>query len=137
MELNNGADETTLSTHLRAALPAPTLPAGFRSRLLTRMATTEDPAQARMALEQDWQKAQAALRRQSVHLRWQTLLWLLGGAFAAGALTVAIMPWVAGHYGAHWARWVPMAVAGFGLLASWVGDPRLRRYLGNINFFGA
>ena len=138
MELNDDTDgRTTLDEGLRSALHAPVLPAGFRDRLLSRMAIGSAQLPARAALEQDWQRAQVRLREESVQLRWRTLLWLLGGAFAAGAVTLAVVPWVATHWGGRWSVWVPAGVASLGLVASWMGDPRVRRWLGSSGFFGA
>jgi hypothetical protein len=124
MELNESktAEEQRLDTALRRALPPPALPEHFRARLLIRLASTPLDAEItesrRASLEADWQRARRALERESVRLRWQTLLLLVGGAFTAGAVTVAVMPWVAEHYGTQWSRWVPIAVASLGLLAS-------------------
>jgi hypothetical protein len=130
MELNERHPdaERELDAALRRALSPPPLPAHFRARLLTRLASTpvgtEVTDAVRASLEQDWRRAQRALERESVRLRWQTLVLVIGGAFTAGAVTVAIMPWVAAHYGTQWSRWVPIAVASLGLLASgWVRRP--------------
>ena len=138
MELNDDTDgQGRLEEGLRSAVRGPALPIGFRDRLLSRMAIESLQSPARDALEHDWQLAQAQLRDESVQLRWRTLLWLLGGAFAAGAVTLAAVPWVATHLGGRWSVWVPVGVASFGLVASWAGDPRVRRWLAGSGFFGA
>ena len=133
MELKNSdASDAALDALLRRSLAAPALPVEFRSRLLTRMVSQSVDAEARAALEQEWHQTQERLLAESIQLRRQTLLWLLGGAFAAGAITMAAMPWVTAHFGARWSVWVPVAVAALGLVASWVGDPRVRRALASI-----
>jgi hypothetical protein len=143
MELNTPPVDgpRRLETALRQALPPPAVPAQFRARLLTRLASEsssgEVSAAMRAALEQEWRRAQLALEHESVRLRWQTLTWLIGGAFAAGAVTMAAMPWVAEHYGSHWSRWVPVGVAALGLVASGWFDPRLRRVLAQWGILGA
>jgi hypothetical protein len=138
MELNDGsAVQNTEAADLRSILRPPVLPEGFRDRLLSRMAIESLQSPARDVLEQDWQIAQARLRAESVELRWRTLLWLLGGAFAAGAVTLAAVPWVATHLGGRWSIWVPVGVASLGLVVSWAGDPRVRRWLASGGIFGA
>jgi uncharacterized membrane protein YraQ (UPF0718 family) len=133
MELKSvEASEEALDALLRRSIVSPALPGDFRSRLLTRMVSEPVDVRAREALEQEWRQTQARLLAESVQLRRQTLLWLLGGAFAAGAITMAAMPWVSAHFGARWSVWVPVAVATLGLVASWVGDPRVRRLLATI-----
>ena len=133
MELKSvEASEAALDALLRRSIVSPALPGDFRSRLLTRMVSEPVDVRAREALEQEWRQTQARLLAESVQLRRQTLLWLLGGAFAAGAITMAAMPWVSAHFGARWSVWVPGAVATLGLVASWVGDPRVRRLLATI-----
>ncbi|MEI6458473.1 MAG: hypothetical protein WCP04_06030 [Pseudomonadota bacterium] len=138
MELN-AADSADRALHraLREALRPPVLPTDFRAQLRRQLVMQSASMQQQVVLQQEWQCTQARLRAESVQLRWQTLLWLLGGAFAAGAVTMAVMPWVASHYGARWSYGVPVAVATLGLVASWVGDPRVRRLLAQSGFFGA
>jgi hypothetical protein len=138
MELNDGSSvQNTHAADVRNILRPPVLPAGFRDRLLSRMAIESLQSPVRDDLEQDWQLAQARLRAESVQLRWRTLVWLLGGAFAAGAVTLAAVPWVATHLGGRWSIWVPVGVASLGLVASWAGDPRVRRWLASSGVFGA
>jgi len=133
MELRNtDSSDAALEAHLRRSLASPALPHEFRSRLLTRMLSEPVDAQAQAALEQEWRQTQERLLAESIQLRWQTFLCLLGGAFAAGAITMVAMPWVTAHFGARWSVWVPVAVATLGLVASWVGDPRVRRALASI-----
>ncbi len=142
MDLKTPSNEATgLDSALRQALSPPPLPTQFRARLLTRLANEPMSAEAydamRATLEQEWRRAQRALQAESVQLRWQTLLWLIGGAFAAGAVTAAAMPWVAQHYGTQWSHWVPVGVAALGLGASGWADPRVRRVLAQWGVPGA
>lgn len=105
----------------------PGVPHGFRARLLTRMAAeSADPAALRAQVENEWRRGQERLRRELIALRWQTLVVLLGVAFAAGAVVMAGMPWVEARFGGSVAREVPVAVAGLGLVASWARAPLAR-----------
>ena len=79
MELKNtDLSDAALEAHLRRSLASPALPNEFRSRLLTRMVSEPVDAQARAALEQEWRRTQERLLAESIQLRRQTLLWLLG-----------------------------------------------------------
>jgi hypothetical protein len=132
MAVNERSNETlSAEAALRNALAPPSLPADFRAKTLMRLAAEEgrDAEAQRQAVEAEWQQLQEQLRQESVVLRWRTLVGLLGGAFAAGATVMAVMPWVTAHWGDGVARWIPVGVAATGLLVSWARVPEVRRWL--------
>jgi hypothetical protein len=105
-EPSAGALDRALDAALEHTLVAPDLPAGFHARLqvaLTRGAAEDVDgltfAQLRQRLEREQQQRLAGLQQGYLRLRRRTLAALVGGAFAAGAAAVLVMPWLASHIG--------------------------------------
>jgi hypothetical protein len=90
-----------LDQALARILQVPALPAGFRVRLSAALARSAevDLATRRLMLERERRELQAGLRTDSVRLRWQTLAYLIGGAFAAGATVAIGVPWLRDAFG--------------------------------------
>jgi len=84
--MNTTPEDDSLDQALTRALALPPLPAGFRTRLraaLTRVGDT-DLATRRRLLEREHDEQMLRLQSDSVRLRWRTVGYLVGGAFAAG-----------------------------------------------------
>lgn len=122
---NSKPDDEALDQALSRALAPPALPAGFRARLLaalTRVGDT-DLATRRSMLEREHRELLQVLHSDSVRLRWRTIVYLVGGAFAAGIAVAVAMPWIRATFGAESDLIMLLAWAGFGLLVggvSWV-----------------
>jgi hypothetical protein len=98
-DLNRDAVHATL---VRALAP-PALPDGFRQRLVAALAREpgEALARRRLALERERREQLAALARDSVRLKLQTLGALVGGAFVAGVATALALPWIHATFAPH------------------------------------
>jgi hypothetical protein len=107
-----------LDQALARILPVPTLPAGFRLRFSAALARSAevDLATRRLMLERERREQLAGLQTDSVRLRWQTLAYLIGGAFAAGATVAIGVPWLREAFGADAIMAVPMIGAAAGLI---------------------
>jgi hypothetical protein len=122
---NSKPDDEALDQALARALAPPALPTGFRERLLaalTRVGDT-DLATRRSMLEREHRELLQVLHSDSIRLRWRTIGYLVGGAFAAGIAVAVAMPWIRATFGAESDLIMLLAWAGFGLLAggvSWV-----------------
>jgi hypothetical protein len=122
---NSKPDDEALDQALARALAPPALPTGFRERLLaalTRVGDT-DLATRRSMLEREHRELLQVLHSDSIRLRWRTIGYLVGGAFAAGIAVAVAMPWIRATFGAESDLIKLLAWAGFGLLVggvSWV-----------------
>jgi hypothetical protein len=122
---NSKPDDEALDQALARALAPPALPTGFRERLLaalTRVGDT-DLATRRSMLEREHRELLQVLHSDSIRLRWRTVGYLVGGAFAAGIAVAVAMPWIRATFGAESDLIMLLAWAGFGLLVggvSWV-----------------
>jgi len=118
-------DDAALDQALSRALSPPELPAGFRTRLfaaLTRVDAT-DLAARRSLLEREHRELLQVLQSDSVRLRWRTISYLVGGAFAAGVAVAIGMPWIRATFGPGSDLAMLLIWVGFGLLVggiSWV-----------------
>jgi hypothetical protein len=120
---NSKPDDEALDQALARALAPPALPAGFRARLLaalTRVGDT-DLATRRSMLEREHRELLQVLHSDSIRLRWRTIGYLLGGAFAAGIAVAVGMPWIRATFGAESDLIMLLAWAGFGLLVGGIG----------------
>jgi hypothetical protein len=122
-----------LDAALAQSLVAPTVPAGFRARLMAaveRQGSVDIPA-SRMALAAEHARQLADLKSGYVSLQRRTLGTMIGAAFATGALVAVAMPWIREQFGDVGLFAVPMAGATVGIVigaASWLrrtGLPRL------------
>lgn len=94
--------EQRLDAAVSKALEAPPLPAGFRSRLNAAMARSREPAGLQTLstrLEREHRQVLAELDAGYVRLRRRTLMALIGGAFAAGGVAAALLPWLTEMFG--------------------------------------
>ena len=123
--MNTTPEDDSLDQALARALALPPLPAGFRTRLraaLTRVGDT-DLATRRRLLEREHDEQMLLLQSDSVRLRWRTVGYLVGGAFAAGVGVAIGMPWMRATFGAEAERVLLLAWVGLGLVVgavSWV-----------------
>jgi len=123
--MNTTPEDDSLDQALTRALALPPLPAGFRTRLraaLTRVGDT-DLATRRRLLEREHDEQMLRLQSDSVRLRWRTVGYLVGGAFAAGVGVAIGMPWMRATFGAEAERVLLLAWVGLGLVVgavSWV-----------------
>jgi len=123
--MNTTPEDDSLDQALARALALPPLPAGFRTRLraaLTRVGDT-DLATRRRLLEREHDEQMLRLQSDSVRLRWRTVGYLVGGAFAAGVGVAIGMPWMRATFGAEAERVLLLAWVGLGLVVgavSWV-----------------
>ena len=117
MSASNVPDDR-LDQALARTLPVPTLPAGFRVRLSAALARSAevDLTTRRLMLERERREQLAGLQTDSVRLRWQTLAYLIGGAFAAGAMVAIGVPWLREAFGADAIMAVPAIGAAAGLI---------------------
>lgn len=116
--------EHALDQALNRALRPPQVPHGFRARLSSAVsrAGENDLSAARMRMESERRTRLERLEVEYIRIRRNTLLTLLGAAFAAGAAVVIAMPWLRAHLGAF----APLAVSWGGVtlgLAITFGEP--------------
>ncbi len=107
-----------LDQALARTLAVPTLPAGFRVRLSAALARSAevDLATRRLMLERERREQLTGLQTDSVRLRWQTLAYLIGGAFANGATVAIGVPWLREAFGSDGIIAVPVIGAAVGLI---------------------
>ena len=124
----------TLDHALATVLRPPALPEGFRQRLMAHMLqhAADDLALRRQVLEAEHAQLRARLQAEHVSLRRDTLILLLVSAFAAGAITVAVAPWLQQEVSLEPGLMRPLLFTvlslGLGALACW-------RRLGNRSLF--
>jgi uncharacterized membrane protein YraQ (UPF0718 family) len=117
--------DDALDQALAQALAPPQLPDGFRARLraaLTRVSDA-DLVTRRKLLEREHREQLQLLKSDSVRLRWRTVGYLVGGAFAAGVGVAIGMPWIRATFGSQSDLVMLLVWVGFGLLVggiSWV-----------------
>lgn len=90
-------DETdVLHSALQQALPAPDLPASFRTRLLARVQSEQlaDMAARRRQLDLDYQRERQQLQADYRQLRRDRLALIVAGAFSAGVCVSLLLPWL-------------------------------------------
>jgi hypothetical protein len=114
-----------LDQALARALKAPDLPVGFRTRLLAALSRVSDNdlAARRHMLEREHQELLQMLHSDSIRLRWRTVGYLVGGAFAAGVGVAIGMPWIRATFGPQSDLIMVLVWVTFGLLVgivSWV-----------------
>jgi hypothetical protein len=132
--MTDSRQDDALDQALARALKAPQLPTGFRKRLLaalTRVGDT-DLAARRSLLEREHRELLHDLHSDSVRLRWRTLGYLVGGAFAAGLAVAIGMPWIRSTFGSNSDLVMLLAWVGFGLVVggvTWVRRSGLPRWV--------
>jgi hypothetical protein len=107
--------DSALDAVLQRVLWPPALPAQFQVRLqaaLARARTAPGLPEARLQLEQERRELLQELQASYVRLRRRSLGTMIGGAFAAGAVSVWAMPWLEAHLG----NLGPQALAAAGAL---------------------
>jgi hypothetical protein len=98
---------------LQRALAPPQVPPHLRVRLQAAMADADARIErAQRLLEREYRARQAELDARYVILRHRTLGLVVGGAFAAGAVAVAALPWLTANLGPR----TPLAVGCLGAL---------------------
>ena len=122
---NAKPDDDSLDQALARALVPPQVPAGFRTRLLAALThvSATDLAIRRSLLEREHRELLQQLQSDSVRLRWRTVGYLVGGAFAAGVGVAIGMPWIRATFGSGSDLVMLLVWAGLGLLiggVSWV-----------------
>ena len=94
--------EQRLDAALSKALRAPCPPSDFRSRLVAAIARTREPdgiQTLRARLEREHRECLADLRAGYIRMRRRTLAAIVGGAFAAGAGSIFLLPWLTELFG--------------------------------------
>jgi hypothetical protein len=89
--------EQRLDAALSKALQAPPLPADFHNRLnaaIARMPESDAIQTLRARLEREHRQQLAELDASYVRMRRRTLTALIAGAFAAGGVAAALLPWL-------------------------------------------
>jgi hypothetical protein len=118
-------DDQTLDRALAQVLAPPQLPEGFRARLRAKLLRVNDAnlATRRKLLEREHREQLKLLESDSIRLRWRTLGYLVGGAFAAGVGVAIGMPWIRATFGPQSDLVMLLGWVGVGLLIgaiSWV-----------------
>jgi hypothetical protein len=116
----DGPLEQALDQALARCLIAPALPKEFRQHLRAAIARSPatDHARLRAALEREHVQQLAELQTGYVRLRQRTLGGLIGGAFAAGLITMLALPWLTAHFGPDAMFALPALGAAAGLALS-------------------
>src|SRR5690242_9565103 len=94
--------EQALDAALSKALPQPLLPENFRSRLTARIAYLRESAGTQTPgarFEREHQERLEELDAAYVRMRRHALALMIGGAFAAGAAAVVLLPLLADVFG--------------------------------------
>lgn len=117
-----------LDCALGKVLTPPALPDGFRQQLMAAMLqdAAADLAARQATLEAEHARLLAGLKADHVRLRRDTLAIVVGSAFAAGAASMLLAPWLVEAWtpDTAWVGPVLTSVLGLGL-AGWAG---LRRF---------
>jgi hypothetical protein len=119
-EPQNGELDRALEAQLRRTLTPPELPADFRATLQAALVRAGDSSlpDARSRLERERRERLVQLEQNYVRLQRRTLGIMIGGAFAAGAAAVVVLPWVTAHFGSN----APLVVASTGAAVGiWIG----------------
>ena len=100
-ELQNDGLDRALEAQLVRTLTPPDLPAHFRAKLQAALVRAGDSSllDARSRLERERRERLAELEQSYVRLRRRTLAVMIGGAFAAGAAAIVVLPWATAHLG--------------------------------------
>jgi hypothetical protein len=109
--------ERALDAALARTLGNPGPSAAFRERLRAALARagSSEPLSERADLERELREQLAELQRGYLRLRRRTLVAIIGGAFAAGGLTMVLLPWLQSQFGSGSIIAVPLAGAVVGL----------------------
>jgi hypothetical protein len=123
--MTDSRQDDALDQALVRALTPPQLPSGFRKRLLAALTRLSDAdvAARRSLLEREHRQLLQGLHGDSIRLRWRTLGYLVGGAFAAGVAVAIGMPWIRATFGSKSDLVMLLIWVGFGLVVggvSWV-----------------
>jgi hypothetical protein len=119
-EQQNGELDRALDAQLERTLGAPELPAHFRMNLRAALVRAEDSSlsDARSRLERERRERLVELEQKYVRLQRRTLGVMIGGAFAAGAAAVVVLPWATAHIGPY----APLVIASTGAAVGiWIG----------------
>lgn len=102
-------DEQALDSALQEALTPPTVPEGFRWKLMAAMQqeTLADIAQRRAALEAEHLRLQQQVQAGYVRVRRDTLALGAALAFASGAVATWALPWLQARTGLDAATLMP------------------------------
>jgi|HubBroStandDraft_1064217.scaffolds.fasta_scaffold805818_2 hypothetical protein len=119
-ELQNDALDRALDAKLERTLAPPQVPPQFRARLQAALVRAEDSSlsDARARLEREQRERLMELKQNYVRLQRRTLGVVIGGAFAAGAAAVVVLPWVTAQLGPI----APLVIASAGAAVGiWIG----------------
>jgi hypothetical protein len=119
-ELRNGELDRVLEAQLERILAAPEVPAHFRAKLQAALVRAGDStlSDVRSRFERERRERLVELEQNYVRLRRRTLVTMIGGAFAAGALAAAVLPWVTAQFGPN----APLVIASAGAAVGiWIG----------------
>jgi hypothetical protein len=100
-ELQNAELDRALEAQLERTLTPPELPAHFRAKLQAALVRAGDSSlsDARSRLERERRERLVELEQNYVRVRRRTLGAMIGGAFAAGAAAVVVLPWFTAQIG--------------------------------------
>jgi hypothetical protein len=109
LDVTPGTTPAWLDQALSRTVVPPPLPAHFRLNLMAAMQhdAMRDLQAQRDALQAEHQRQLAQVRQGYVRLRRETLAWVVGVAFASGALATQALPWLQGFTGADAATLMP------------------------------
>jgi hypothetical protein len=119
-EQQNGELDRALAAQLERTLTPPEVPAHFRAKLQAALVRAGDSSlsDARSRLERERRERLVELEQNYLRLRRRTLGVMIGGAFAAGAAAVVVLPWVTAHLGSI----APLVIASTGAAVGiWIG----------------
>jgi hypothetical protein len=98
-----------LDQALQASMTPPALPSTFRLGLMLALQQErlQDLQARQRALEEEHQRRTQRVREGYVRLRRETLAWVVGVAFACGALATQALPWLQAFTGLSAASLMP------------------------------
>src|SRR5690348_7292054 len=94
--------DAALDAALHRALTPPALPAQFNRRLqaaLTRARASPGLEETQLRFERERRELLQQLQAGYVQVRQRTLVTMIAGAFVAGAVSVAALPWLVSQFG--------------------------------------
>lgn len=128
--------DRALDTALQRALPAPALPAHFRTRLQAALVRAGDSEPIpRAAIEAEYRRQVSAMHEGYVRLQRRTLGTIIGVAFVTGIGLTLAMPWLRANYGDAVLLIVPAAGAVAGIVIgarSWLQRTAAARLLRDL-----
>lgn len=125
--------DRALDSALARSLAPPSLPAGFRARLMAAVARSGDVRQlARAQMESEHRQRLAEMEAGYLRLQRRTLGTLIGAAFVTGALVAVALPLIRDRWGDNAVFLLPLVG---GLLAFAIGAGSWLRRSGVTRLF--